>query len=67
MRRTALDPTSDIPPLAQQRKHSGGAGLAELAYKIRCLEELVDYLGFFEPWYDESQPFTLDVKRKWRA
>jgi len=32
---------------------------AELRYKIRCIEDDIPYLGFFDPIYDHSRPFML--------
>ena len=32
---------------------------AGLAYKIRCIEDDIPYLGFFDPVYDPTHPFWL--------
>ena len=32
---------------------------AGLRYKIRCIEEDIPYLGFFDPIFDPEKPFRL--------
>jgi Ser/Thr protein kinase RdoA (MazF antagonist) len=32
---------------------------AELGYKIRCIEEDIPYMGFFDPVYNPERPFSL--------
>ena len=32
---------------------------AGLRYKIRCIEEDIPYLGFFDRIFDHSRPFAL--------
>jgi Ser/Thr protein kinase RdoA (MazF antagonist) len=32
---------------------------AELGYKIRCIEEDIPYMGFFDPLYNPEKPFSV--------
>ena len=32
---------------------------AGLSYKIKCIEDEIPYMGFFDPIYDPSHPFKL--------
>jgi Ser/Thr protein kinase RdoA (MazF antagonist) len=33
---------------------------ARLRYKIKCIEDQIPFMGFFDPIYNASTPFALD-------